>query len=348
MRGNLARQPRHLPAEYREAKKYLATLVRVDAVKKIRDQAIALEVYAYQAKDGEIASAAVEVRGRAERRIGEIMEGQRKAGELKRGGDRKSKASTKPLKLVDQGVDKNLADRARKAARKSEDEFEADLAKRKALAEAAAESNKAVITLARAERHATKKAAREERERELATKLVALPTKKYAVILADPEWQFEFHSDLGKTNSSADNHYTTSSLDAIKARDVPSIAANDCALFLWATVPMLPQALEVMAAWGFSYKSNFVWIKDRTGTGYWNRNKHELLLIGTRGKIPGPADGTQFPSAIEAPAGRHSAKPEIFLEMIEAYFPTVPKIELNRRGAPRNGWDAWGNEVEAA
>jgi N6-adenosine-specific RNA methylase IME4 len=59
-----------------------------------------------------------------------------------------------------------------------------------------------------------------------------------------------------------------------------------------------------------------------------------------------PAMGHQWPSAITAPRGRHSAKPDIFLEMIEAYYPTVPKIELNRRGPPRLGWDAWGNEVE--
>jgi N6-adenosine-specific RNA methylase IME4 len=111
-------------------------------------------------------------------------------------------------------------------------------------------------------------------------------------------------------------------------------------LFLWATVPMLQQALQVMSAWGFKYKSHFVWIKDRIGTGYWNRNKHELLLVGTRGKIPAPAPGTQCESAIEAAVGRHSAKPECFLELIERYFPTLPKIELNRRGPSRPGWSA--------
>ena len=65
-------------------------------------------------------------------------------------------------------------------------------------------------------------------------------------------------------------------------------------LFLWATAPMLPQALEVMAAWGFKYKSHMVWVKDRTGTGYWFRNAHELLLVGTKGRIPAPAPGMQM------------------------------------------------------
>ena len=70
-------------------------------------------------------------------------------------------------------------------------------------------------------------------------------------------------------------------LDAIKALDVP--AADDCVLFLWATAPMLPEALEVMKAWGFTYKSRCVWVKDRPGTGYWFRDKAEELLVGVRG-----------------------------------------------------------------
>ena len=99
-----------------------------------------------------------------------------------------------------------------------------------------------------------------------------------------------------------------------------------------------------MSAWGFAYRSNIVWAKDRLGTGYWTRNKHEHLLIGARGAIPAPAMGRQWPSLIEAPVGAHSAKPEVFLDLVEAYFPTLPKIELNRRGPARPGWDAWGNE----
>jgi N6-adenosine-specific RNA methylase IME4 len=94
----------------------------------------------------------------------------------------------------------------------------------------------------------------------------------------------------------------------ITARDVPSISADDCVLFLWATVPMLTRALEVMAAWGFDYKSHVCWEKDRTGTGYWFRNQHELLLVGTKGNIPVPAPGTEWPSVIHAPVREHSRK----------------------------------------
>jgi N6-adenosine-specific RNA methylase IME4 len=184
------------------------------------------------------------------------------------------------------------------------------------------------------------------REAELGERQKALPDKRYGVILADPPWRFEPYSRLTGMDRAADNHYPTSSLDEIKALAVASIVAPDAVLFLWATVPMLPQALEVMAAWDFAYKSGFAWAKNRMGTGFWNRNKHELLLIGTRGRVPAPAMGTQAASLIEAPVGRHSEKPAVFYEIIERYFPTLPKIELHARGAvARPGWDAWGPEA---
>lgn len=186
---------------------------------------------------------------------------------------------------------------------------------------------------------------RANKEALLGAKQALLPNKRFGVIVADPEWRFEPWSRDTGLDRSADNHYPTSCLDVIKERDVPSIAADDCVLFLWATAPMLPHALLVMAAWGFDYVSNYVWDKVKVGTGYWNRNVHEHLLIGTRGKPPAPAMGTQFNSIIESKATRHSAKPEAFLEMIETYYPTLPKIELNRRGPARKGWAAWGNEA---
>jgi N6-adenosine-specific RNA methylase IME4 len=199
-----------------------------------------------------------------------------------------------------------------------------------------------------AARAVIKQEARDDRERKLGESQVSLPDKKFGVVLADPEWRFEPWSRKTGMDRAADNHYPTSCTEVIASRDVASIAADDCVLFLWATAPMLPHALVVMEAWGFDYKSNFVWAKDRIGMGYWNRNKHEHLLVGTRGKIPAPAMGTQADSLIEAPVGKHSAKPDAFLDMIDWYFPTLPKIELNRRGPLRPGWAAWGNEARIA
>ena len=191
-----------------------------------------------------------------------------------------------------------------------------------------------------------KRAARATREREFAeiTKQVMsnLGTKLYGVILADCPWRFEPYSRDTGMDRAADNHYETMDLDDIKGMAVP--AADDCVLFLWATAPMLPEALEVMTAWGFEYKSHFVWLKDKAGTGYWTRNKHELLLIGTRGCVPAPAPGEQYASVIEAAKGKHSAKPACFAEMIEEMFPNVPAVELFARGQ-RLGWEVWGAEV---
>ena len=145
-------------------------------------------------------------------------------------------------------------------------------------------------------RKLVKQRLRGEREARLGARQCALPQVRYGVIYADPEWRFEPYSRETGMDRSADNHYPTSSLDAIKARDVPSIAADDSVLFLWATAPILPQALEVMAAWGFRYVSSAVWIKDKVGTGYWFRSRHELLLVGTKGNLPAPAHGLQWGS----------------------------------------------------
>jgi N6-adenosine-specific RNA methylase IME4 len=189
-----------------------------------------------------------------------------------------------------------------------------------------------------------KKELREGHEKAITHQILALPTKKFGLILADPEWKFVPWSEETGSDRSAANHYATSRLEEIKARDVPSIAADDCCLALWATVPMLPQALEVMAAWGFEYRSHCVWLKSRIATGYWFRNAHELLLIGVKGDMPAPAPGTQWESAWDGESRGHSEKPEEAYVLLETYFPTLPKIELNAT-SKRDGWDVWGAEA---
>jgi N6-adenosine-specific RNA methylase IME4 len=195
--------------------------------------------------------------------------------------------------------------------------------------------------------HHEARARRKRREREWGGKVCALPKKRFGVIYADPEWPYEAYSSETGLDRSPENHYPTSSIEEIMARDVPSIAADDCVCFLWAANLHLADAIDVLRAWGFTYKSSYVWVKNgNDDMGYWCRNRHEYLLIGTRGSPVCPAMGEQWSSVIEAPRGEHSAKPEAVLEMIEQYFPNVPKIELNRRGPPRPGWSAWGFEAE--
>ena len=193
-----------------------------------------------------------------------------------------------------------------------------------------------------------KKIARQQREAELGTKQQSLPQQKFGVILADPEWKWKPWSDAGMDRG-VENTYPTSETTDIAARDVQSIAADDCVLVLWARADMLPEALHVVTSWGFRYVAQRVWRKSRMSTGYWFRYDHELVLIGSRGHPVAPAMGTQERSVFEgepAVAGLNSSKPECIAEWIERNWPNTPKIELNRRGPARLGWAAWGNESE--
>jgi len=173
---------------------------------------------------------------------------------------------------------------------------------------------------------------------------------RYNVIYADPPWRLEPYSRESGLNKAADHYYPTMNSMDIADMPVRDICAEACALFIWATAPMINDALMVLDAWGFRYKSQFVWVKERIGTGYWNRNRHEILLVGTCGGIPAPAPGTQFESVLETAPGEvlpHSQKPQSARAMVEAYFPSLPRIELFARPSAAAGWDVWGNEAPA-
>lgn len=162
----------------------------------------------------------------------------------------------------------------------------------------------------------------------------------WPVIYADPPWRYE-HAEPSR---SLDNQYPTMTLEDICAMNVP--ATNDAVLFLWATSPKLTEALQVMDAWGFEYRTCMVWVKDRIGMGYYARQRHEILLIGRRGNLPVPEPADRPDSVIEAPLGRHSEKPSIVAETIVRMYPHLPRVELFARQA-RLGWDVWGNEAAA-
>lgn len=328
--------------KYDAACKAIAEAKRVDDVKAIKDKAEAMQGYARIIKNPQLEADAWEIRKRAEIRLGELsiaMDKTKGARSDKKPLPAEGKRS-KAAVLKSNGISTSAANRYEQFSKLPMREQEQRIARGRAAIEAGKSIADTIIT------QGDKKDRRDERERALGAKVAALPDRKYVVIVADPEWQFEVWSRETGMDRSAENHYPTSSLEVIQSRDVASIAADDAVLYLWATTPMLPHALLVMAAWGFDYKSHHIWHKDRFGTGYWNRNSHELLLIGTHGNVPAPAPGTQWDSVISAPVGAHSEKPEIFLRMIEELFPTVPKIELNRRGPARVGWDAWGYEAE--
>jgi len=164
----------------------------------------------------------------------------------------------------------------------------------------------------------------------------------FPVLYADPPWRYE---DNNVPSRAVENHYPTMALEEIKALEVP--AADDAVLFLWSTSPKVKEALEVMEAWGFEYRTQMVWVKPSIGMGWYVRQQHEPLLIGRRGKLPVPDEEDRPSSVIEAPRGAHSAKPPVVYELIERMYPTLVRVELFARGE-RKGWASWGNEVAVA
>lgn len=163
----------------------------------------------------------------------------------------------------------------------------------------------------------------------------------FRVILIDPPWTYEGASSPDRT---AERHYPTLSHEELAALPVASVAARRSALFLWATPPKLGEAIDLVARWGFEYRTCAVWDKEVAGLGSWFRQQHEMLLVATRGRLVAPAPSDRPPSVVRARRGRHSEKPHRVREMIAAMYPGVPRLELFARSAAP-GWEAWGNEV---
>jgi len=164
------------------------------------------------------------------------------------------------------------------------------------------------------------------------------PIGRFQVIYADPPWSY---SNTG-FDEAADAQYPTMIVEKICTLPVGDLSTDGSVLFLWVPNPLLEDGLKVLGAWGFQYKTNMAWVKDKArGKGWWLKSKHELLLIGVRSKSPQPA--IRPPSAFEADRGPvHSRKPEKAYEIIEAMYPGS-KIELFSRNN-REGWTMWGNE----
>jgi N6-adenosine-specific RNA methylase IME4 len=203
------------------------------------------------------------------------------------------------------------------------------------------EAAKAIRTKEARERHA----ARVARIAEVSAGNTPLVSqRRYPVILADPPWDYQLYNETTGSSRAADKYYPTMKLKEICDLPVADIATNNAILFLWTTAPHLQQSFEVLAAWGFEYKTNAVWVKHAQGLGFFLRGQHELLLIATRGDIPCPLPENRPASVIEAPRREHSRKPDEAYELIERMYPELPKIELFARGK-REGWSAWGNQA---
>jgi N6-adenosine-specific RNA methylase IME4 len=155
------------------------------------------------------------------------------------------------------------------------------------------------------------------------------------VVYADPPWSF---ANSGFAQSAA-AIYPTMTTEAICALPIPAMCATDAILFLWVPNALLPDGLTVLDAWGFDYKTNMVWCKERApGMGWFTQSRHEMLLIGMRGTA---YPQNKPPSWLELPQAAHSAKPLEFYDIIEKMYPNASYVELFAR-VQRDGW---GNEV---
>lgn len=166
----------------------------------------------------------------------------------------------------------------------------------------------------------------------------------YGTLLIDPPWRFVNKGAL------ASPEYRTMPLGEIRLLPINDLALPDAHLYLWTPNALMPDALGIMAAWGFAYKTNLVWRKTRkdggldgSGLGNYFRNATELILFGVKGRKPITL-GARHANAIEARRREHSRKPDECYEIIEKYSPS-PYLELFAR-VPRLGWVQWGDEIK--
>ena len=181
--------------------------------------------------------------------------------------------------------------------------------------------------------------------------MIPLPKKKYKIILADPPW--EHSSDPNSKRGIwglAHHRYQTMPIEELKELPIREIADDDCILFLWATFPNLQQALDLIKAWGFIYKTvAFVWEKfDRTnnvlkkyGLGWYTRSNCEIVLLGRKGKFDRKSASVQ--QVIKSTINKHSKKPNEVRDRILKLCGDLPRIELFAR-TKIHGWDVWGND----
>ena len=173
--------------------------------------------------------------------------------------------------------------------------------------------------------------------------------KKYQIIYADPPWRYDFSESKSRQ---IENHYPTMALNDIKALKIP--AEDNCLLYIWVTPPKVEEAIEVMVAWGFKYRTCLVWDKEKIGMGRWFRQQHELLFVGVKGKFATPEPSKRISSVLRDKRTIHSKKPDYIRDCIRVWYPNASKVELFARNDGRqdifgkstwDGWDLWGNET---
>jgi len=170
------------------------------------------------------------------------------------------------------------------------------------------------------------------------------PEGKYRIVYADPPWSYG--NTMPDATTEPRDHYPVMELEKICEIPVKDWTEENAVLFLWATSPILEEAFDVIAAWGFEYKASFVWDKIKHNMGHYNSVRHELLLVCTRGSCQ-PDKMQLFDSVQSIERGKHSQKPVEFYDIIETLYTHGRKLEMFAR-TQRDGWDVYGHNAELA
>lgn len=209
------------------------------------------------------------------------------------------------------------------------------------------EARDEALAMADAGEHVTHAAAKSLAERHATPNLTRDGVDTgYRVVLADPPWKYS--DGLIDGYGAAEHHYPTLSIEQLCAMDVKAKVKKNAVLFMWVTSPLLEDAFTVIDAWGFEYKTTFVWDKVRHNYGHYNSVRHEFLLVCTRGSCTPDSSALSDSVVVVERDDKHSRKPEQFYELIDTmYVPPkrkVDRIELFARDE-RTGWHRWGNEA---
>lgn len=313
-----------------QATRMLAEVKNIDEAKGLINLAEAARVYAREVELGiEAQNHAAEIKIRAQRRAGEILDQMKETGELQSpGGDRKSLYQADimiPITLDELEITLANSSRWQQIASIPAETFEQYIAEMKG--ESKELTTAGMLRIAR-------ESNKEKRP-------VRFSDNKYRVIYADPPWKYG--NTMPDYMGVQDDHYKLMSMEEICAMPVRDIAEPNAVLFLWVTSPILEESFQVVRAWGFEYKSSFVWDKVKHVMGHYNSVRHELLLVCVRGSCQ-PDVRQLFDSVYSEDRTEHSKKPEFFRTVIDTIYPNGKRIELFAREKHDN-WDTYGNEL---
>lgn len=323
----------------------LAQARTLDDVKRILDVAEAARTYARAAKLGlDAANYATEIKLRAERKAGDLL-AQLERGTYDRGNQyvAKFQPGTQPPSEYRSVIEENeiapvTAHRWQTVATIPDEVFEQHIAEIKADGDELSTAG-----LLRVAQELKREAMRMQKNDP-----PPLPADKYRVIYADPPWQYNNAGVINDSDSygRAARHYPTMSIAELcdLGEQVKEMAEPNAVLFMWVTSPLLEECFDVIRAWGFQYKTSFVWDKVGHNYGHYNSVRHELLLICTRGSCI-PDAKTLYDSVISIEKSRtHSEKPDEFRRIIDELYTWGNRVELFAR-TRADGWQVWGNEA---